>query len=356
MANTSLQSSPFASKRLVVGLLLLLGFIASNWIWLDYREFIKRPINFGNDAIFVVAKGSNISTLAKQLHENGQIQSELYLKLLVKLSPELAKIKMGEYQLEQKMKPEKFLQRLTSGAVIQYEFTIIEGQRLSEIIDDLSNEKTLSKPDFLLGSLTSSDFVKAGRKLAAQFGILQDNPEGWFYPETYFHGKNESALSLLQRSVTAMKEALATEWANRAPNLPYKTPYQALIMASIIEKETGIAAERTRIAGVFVRRLQKRMRLQTDPTVIYGIGANFNGDITRKDLKTATPYNTYVIKGLPPTPIATPSRASIYAALHPSAGDELYFVADGSGGHYFSKTHNEHLKAVRRMLDRAKRK
>ena len=152
-----------------------------------------------------------------------------------------------------------------------------------------------------------------------------------------------------------MQSVLQLEWQQRALGLPYDSAYQALIMASIIEKETGIASERDQIAGVFVRRLRKKMRLQTDPTIIYGIGPSFNGDITWRDKRTATAYNTYIIRGLPPTPIAMPSQASIYAALHPDAGNTLYFVADGTGGHYFSETYAEHQQAVKRMLARNKK-
>jgi UPF0755 protein len=174
--------------------------------------------------------------------------------------------------------------------------------------------------------------------------------EGWLFPDTYFYSKGDSVTKLFKRAITKMQKVLAEEWQTKAEGLPYKNPYEALIMASIIEKETGISGERNKIAGVFVRRLNRRMKLGTDPTVIYGIGPSFNGDITFKDLRTKTPYNTRIIKGLPPTPIAMPSRASINAALHPENGDSLYFVADGSGGHYFSKTLEEHNRAVRRYV------
>ena len=188
-----------------------------------------------------------------------------------------------------------------------------------------------------------------------KLGLKSNSVEGWLYPETYYYSKGDTAFSLVQRSVNQMQSVLAEEWANREQGLPLKTPYEALVLASIVEKETGISSERERISGVFIRRLQKKMRLQTDPTVIYGIGENFNGDITWKDLKTPTPYNTRIIKGLPPTPIASPSRASIYATLHPAKEEVLYFVADGTGGHHFSKTLEEHNKAVRRWLKKSKK-
>ena len=343
----------FINKKTIIGLVLLTGFIATNWYWLDYRSFVKTPIDFSEHLIFTVSNGENISTLANQLTAKGLIPDAWYLKLLIKFRPELAKLKVGEYQLEKQMRPEALLQRLTSGAVIQYEFTIIEGQTFIQVLQNLSKQERLQSLD----SFSDQDLDYSIAKLASQLNIAQDNPEGWFFPDTYFYSKGESSFSLLRRAVKKMQSLLQTEWENKEKNLPYKSAYEALIMASIIEKETGIASERAKIAGVFVRRLNKQMRLQTDPTVIYGIGVNFDGNITRRHLKTVTPYNTYVIKGLPPTPIATPSRESIHAALHPEAGDELYFVADGTGGHYFSKTHEEHLKAVQRMLkrDRIKR-
>ena len=179
-------------------------------------------------------------------------------------------------------------------------------------------------------------------------GEEHDNIEGWLFPDTYNYLGTDTVLDIMLRAHRKMNRVLEQEWAKRAPGLPYKTPYEALIMASIIEKETGLAEERETISGVFVRRLLKGMRLQTDPTVIYGMGDRYDGDIRRRDLRQLTPYNTYMIKGLPPTPIAMPSGASISAALHPKAGSSLYFVARGDGGHYFSSTLQEHLGAVKK--------
>ena len=174
-----------------------------------------------------------------------------------------------------------------------------------------------------------------------------EHPEGRFFPDTYSFPRRTTGLDVLARALQRMDQVLAEEWEGRAPGLPLKTPYEALILASIIEKETGLAAERPQIAGVFVRRLNQGMRLQTDPTVIYGMGERFAGNIRRTDLQEATPYNTYLIRGLPPTPIALPGRAAIHAALHPAAGEDLYFVARGDGGHVFSATLDQHNQAVR---------
>lgn len=333
------------TKRLFFGTLALVIFLSSYWFWLDYRNFVKQPIFFTeSESSLILVPGSGINSLAKQLQTKGLIEHQIYLKLLAKINPEFKNLKAGEYSLSPRMTPEQLLTQLSLGQVIQYAFTIIEGQTAYEILNNLQSEDRLSP-------LNSSE----PSELLSLLQIDSLNLEGWLYPETYYFTKGESALSLLKRATKEMQVLLQNEWQQRDLDLPYDSPYQALIMASIIEKETGIASERTRIAGVFVRRLQKKMRLQTDPTVIYGIGPGFNGDITRRDLKTPTAYNTYVIKGLPPTPIAMPSKESVYAALHPDSGKSLYFVADGSGGHYFSKTHSEHLEAVKRMLARNKK-
>ncbi len=334
------------TKRLFFGTLALLIFLASYWFWLEYREFVKQPIIFPESSrSFTLAKGTGINRLANQLQQKGLIKHRFYLKLFGYFNPQFKNLKAGEYQLAPRMTPQRLLSQLSLGRVVQYSFTIIEGQTAYEVLNNLKAETRL-----IPLQLTDQN------SLLPVLGIDHLKLEGWFYPETYYFTKTETALSVLKRATVDMQAALQQEWQQRALNLPYTTPYQALILASIIEKETGIASERAQIAGVFVRRLQKKMRLQTDPTVIYGIGPTFNGDITRRDLKTPTAYNTYVIKGLPPTPIAMPSRESIYAALHPASGNSLYFVADGSGGHYFSETYEEHLKALRRMLKRNRTK
>jgi len=350
MQYTSIKTwlKPFSllvkSKRLLFGTLSLLLFLSSYWSWLDYRNFIKTPIEFSvSEQNFVINKGTGINKLASELSQKGLIARPFYFKLLVTLNPKLNRLKAGEYRLEKSMTPEQMLNLFSQGQVIQYSFSIIEGQTAYQIIQNLKAETRLTQ-------LSEQDQKALNLALNLDF----NNIEGWLFPDTYYFSKGDSALSILKRSSLKMKAFLESEWTERAENLPYQSIYQALIMASIIEKETGIASERAQIAGVFVRRLQKRMRLQTDPTIIYGIGPSFNGDITRKDMKTPTPYNTYVIKGLPPTPIAMPSGEAIHAALHPAAGSSLYFVADGTGGHYFSESLAEHQQAVRRMLKRNK--
>ncbi|MCW8998280.1 MAG: endolytic transglycosylase MltG, partial [Kangiellaceae bacterium] len=325
------------SIRLLVGVLLLTVFLIFYWHWLAFQKFIEEPLKFEEQKSFVVSPGQTAISVASKLSADGTASNYYYLRLLIQLNPELAEIKKGEYLLEPVETPLSFFNKLTSGKVIQYPFTIIEGMNSHQVFQQLAQAKFL-KEDWKQDNLTKT------------LGIESDSIEGWLYPDTYHVSKNSSALALLRRSVEIMQTALLQEWQNRAPDLPYKTPYEALIMASIIEKETGIASERDMIAGVFVRRLNKNMRLQTDPTVIYGIGPEFNGDITYKDLRTPTPYNTYVIKGLPPTPIAMPSRASIHAALNPADGEWMYFVATGDGGHKFSRTLQEHKKALKAYL------
>jgi peptidoglycan lytic transglycosylase G len=334
------------SQRIVFGGLSLLLFLSAYWLWLDYKDFVKEPLKFKiSEQTFVIEKGTGVNKLAKKLEAQGVLKQPLYFKVFAYLNPELQQIKAGEYRLSPLVTARQLLQQLSDGKVIQYAFKIIEGQTKYQVLDNIRNQSNLAP-------LLETEINELSNILA----IPTNNIEGWFFPDTYYFQKNEAALSILKRASRKMKSVLEREWQSRDSVVPYKNAYEALIMASIIEKETGIAAERAKIAGVFVRRLQKRMRLQTDPTIIYGIGPKFNGDITRKDMKTATAYNTYIINGLPPTPIAMPSEAAIIAALHPEPGESLYFVADGTGGHYFSANLAEHRQAVKRMLKRNKNK
>ena len=290
-----------------------------------------------------VAAGTGINQLALKWLREGVIENQYYLRLLTWLEPELKQIKFGEYRIADNETPRSLLTKLSQGKVIQYPFTIVEGTNSYQLLEQLKKASHL-KQDI---NLTVEGILK-------QLNIDSTHIEGWFYPDTYHFSKGDSVSALLTRATQQMQSVLAKEWQNRAVGLPYKNPYEALIMASIIEKETALASERGKIAGVFVRRLNLNMRLGTDPTVIYGIGPEFNGDITYKDLRTRTPYNTYMIKGLPPTPIAMPGQASIHAALNPEEGDALYFVATGDGGHYFSATLEEHNQAVKRWLRKQK--
>jgi UPF0755 protein len=241
------------------------------------------------------------------------------------------------------LKPQQLLEFLSTGPAVQYRFTLVEGWNFKQLIDALGQEDVLIQ--------TLNEDVVEGRVLA----LLPDeseitHPEGWFLPETYQFTRSDRDIDILLRSHREMTLALEQAWQARNDELPLASPYELLVLASIIEKETALDSERAEIAGVFTRRLKLGMRLQTDPTVIYGMGDSYDGNIRRKDLKTDTPYNTYTRHGLPPTPIAMPGRSSLMAAARPSEGTALYFVADGKGGHTFSATLEEHQAAVRKLI------
>lgn len=303
-----------------------------------YWHWLETPVEIGSDyRTYEIQKGQTLTHVATHLASQKIIR---WPKLWVYYARfmNLTAIKAGEYELAQKESPLSLLSRFQSGDVVQYHITLVEGLTYGEFVAVLHNHKRITR---LLG--TQDD-----RKLFNEAGVELDHLEGWFYPDTYQFSGGDTDRDILLRAHQKMREFLAGEWHKRDENLPYSTAYEALIMASIVEKETGAAFERNDIAGVFVRRLEQRMRLQTDPTIIYGMGESYRGNITRKDLKTYTPYNTYMIKGLPPTPIAMPGGKAIRAALRPSTGDSLYFVAKGDGTHKFSNSLEEHLTAVRR--------
>jgi UPF0755 protein len=247
-------------------------------------------------------------------------------------------IKRGEYRLPPQSTALSLLQLLTSGKVIQYRVTLPEGITLARAVEILAQQEELEH------ELTGPDDPRI-------LALVEpyEEAEGLFFPDSYHFARGDSDWEVLQRAHRVMLDTLADEWGEREPDLPYETPYEALVMASIIERETGLPEERRDIAGVFVRRMKKGMRLQTDPTVIYGLGETFDGNLKRSHLKDSdNPYNTYRHHGLPPTPIALPGRAAIHAALHPRKGSSLYFVARGDGGHVFSDTLAEHERAVRK--------
>lgn len=265
--------------------------------------------------------------------------------LLAKVKGVETRVRAGEYQIESGMTADDLLEKFTQGSAIQYSFTVIEGwsfrQMLAAIAEDPVIEHTLQG--------------KSNQEIMALIGHPELHPEGMFFPDTYRFPKGTSDLDFLQRAFQVMQNHLTREWDQRDEDLPLKSKYDALILASIIEKETGAGFERPLISGVFIRRLKKNMRLQTDPTIIYGLGEEFDGDIRFRDLKKDTPYNTYLHAGLTPTPIALPGLEAIRAALHPAKTDALYFVSKGDGTHHFSATLDEHNTAVRRyQLNKAK--
>jgi len=321
-----------------LAILVLLGSFATGWLWMDFKGFMNSQVVLPVAGINIeIGEGASLASVSKKLYERGIISSVLYPRLAGKLYPELTRIKRGEYHLERSYTPFDIFKKISSGEVIIYQIQFIEGWTFNEYLFKLASEPKLRQ-----------DVAKyKNSQLINELQITHSNLEGWFYPDTYNYQKGTSDLQILKVSHNLMKQKLNQYWQERDIGLPYDEPYQVLIMASLIEKETGHNGEREKIAGVFVRRLNKNMRLQTDPTVIYGMGENFDGDIRRKDLLKDTPYNTYRRKGLPPTPIAMPSEASLSAAVHPSEGTELYFVARGDGSHQFSTTLEEHNKAVR---------
>lgn len=307
----------------------------------EYERFVSTPLNISEQGhAYTVEKGSNLQKISKNITVSGLSElPEQYLYLYGRLNKKAHLIKAGEYLIQPNTTLPQLLEQLIDGQVIQYSFTIIEGLTTQELLNKISDDERLVKT---LDNVTTTT-VMAAINQPEHYG------EGKFLPETYNFTAGMTDKEILQRSHQAMTTYLEKSWQNKAEKLPYKTAYEALIMASIIEKETGIAEERAEIAGVFVRRLKKGMRLQTDPTVIYGMGEKFDGNIRRKDLRADTPYNTYTRSGLPPTPIALASKESIYAALHPAEGKSLYFVATKSEGrHAFSNTLAAHNKAVRK--------
>lgn len=282
-----------------------------------------------------VPKGTSLYRVAAKLNSDGVLEWPRVWVQYAKLKS-LTLIKAGEYQITAGVSPVDILHQLHAGNVVKYHVTLVEGLTAQQYLQYLQLQpKLIHKVE-----------ASPTEALLKQLNLDGAHAEGWFFPDTYQFIKGDSDADILTRAFNKMQQVLQEEWLQRAENLPYKTPYDALIMASIVEKETGVGYERDMIAGVFVRRLEKNMRLQTDPTVIYGMGDSYSGNLRRSDLKTPTPYNTYTNKGLPPTPIAMPGREAIYAALHPAAGSELYFVARGDGTHQFSDTLEEHEKAV----------
>jgi UPF0755 protein len=317
---------------------LLLG-LAAWYGWEQYRNFLATPLDIPEGGrVFELDSGATGAGIVQQLAAMGLTRPGWQWRLLMRLEPHI--YQAGEYLLEPGLVPQGVLNKLSSGEVVQYRFTLVEGWTYRQLLAALTENKTLKHE---LESVGAEDWPVTGETPGSE------HPEGWFLPETYQFTRGDSDRDILLRAYKAMQQALADAWAARDLALPFETSYELLILASIIEKETSLDEERPQVAGVFVRRLNKRMRLQTDPTVIYGMGDSFDGDIRRRDLKTDTPYNTYTRHGLPPTPIAMPGRASLMAAARPAPGDTLYFVADGKGGHTFSVTLEEHQAAVNKL-------
>lgn len=325
---------------LIVAAVIILAVVAGGIARNRYLQFLDTPLSLPESGhILQVEPGTTGREVVARLSALGFTQAGWEWKVLMRLESGL--IHAGEYRLDAGIGPRALLQILASGKVIQYRFTVVEGWTFAQLLDALGRDQVLVRTH----DLQSKDGVESW--LASQ---EIDHPEGWFLPETYQFTRGDRDLDLLARAHVAMKAALNEAWKSRNLDLPLDSPYELLILASIIEKETARDDERRQISGVFVRRLKRGMRLQTDPTVIYGLGATYDGNIRRTDLERDTPYNTYTRHGLPPTPIAMPGRASLLAAGQPDDGDSLYFVADGDGGHTFSASFEEHQKAVNKLI------
>ena len=315
----------------------LIGFVAllafAGWLYI----YAKTPLNLNPQAQEISIKpNSGLKSIAHQLVTQNVLPSAWPFVILAKIMQKESALQAGEYTLNKNVSPYQLLLSLNHGKSTQGSITFIEGKTFKQM------RAKLARNDAVKSTITGLSDTEVMRLV----GKSEKYAEGLFFPDTFYFDRNTTDTVLLKRAYDGMQAKLETAWANRASGLPYKNSYQALIMASIIEKETGKASERPMIAGVFINRLRIGMRLQTDPTVIYGMGDNFNGNIRRKDLTSDTPYNTYTRDGLPPTPIAMPGLAAIEAALNPEKTKALYFVGKGDGSHQFSSTLQEHNRAV----------
>lgn len=314
----------------IVILMIIIGyeyFIFEKYALVAPKSTSKSPI------LLEVRPGMSLRSIIQKLYETPGVRKApgFLFEAFVRYSHQQSRLKAGDYALEPGITPCQLMAKMVSGQSVRYAFTIIEGWTIADLLENLSLDPNLKH-----------DYESAAKFVA--------KAEGLFFPDTYFFSKGTTDLKFLNKAFLTLQKQLASQWANRDPSISLKTPYEALILASIIEKETGNASERALISSVFHARLQNKMRLQADPTVMYGVGPAYKGRLTSAMLRQDTPYNTYVRTGLPPSPIALPGLASIYAALHPlpvvGSQPYLYFVAKGDGTHYFSKTLEEHNQAV----------
>lgn len=328
-------------------LLLILGGVG----FLGYQkltEFVHTPVNVTQDQLLTIERGTTGSKLAALLEQEKILEHADLLPWLLKLQPQLNKVKAGTYSLTGVKTLQDLLDMINSGKEAQFSVKFIEGKTFKEWRKNLESAPHLKQ--ILQGKSDKEIMALLDIPAVAKAVYEWNNMDGWLYSDTYNYTPNSTDLELLKRSTTRLQKALDKAWNERDENLPLADPYQMLILASIVEKETGVAAERPQVASVFINRLKANMKLQTDPTVIYGMGESYTGNIRKKDLETITPYNTYMIEGLPPTPIAMVSESALQAVAHPAKTDFYYFVADGSGGHKFTRNLNEHNKAVQAYL------
>lgn len=328
--------------RFILIVTLLSAGVAGIGIW-RASQWLNTPISgLRQPSVFEVPRGASVRSIAQDLHARGWLDQPQVWVLWARATRQTAGLKAGEYELAPGLTPKALLQRLSSGQVVLHSITFIEGSRFADIRKLLNAHASV---DHQFATASDVDVMKA-------LGAPGIHPEGQFFPDTYHFPRGTSDLDVLSMAHRRMSQELDDAWNARAADLPLATKYEALILASIIEKETALDAERPMIAGVFIERLKRGMRLQTDPTVIYGIGESYDGNIRRADLLRDTPYNTYTRSGLPPTPIALPGAGSLRAAVQPKTSGALFFVATGKGdgSHYFSTTLAEHDAAVKRYL------
>ena len=340
--------SPFRFVRwlfLLAGLALVAAGVAGVFAYRHYHDFADAPIaGLADGDTLVVDPGDSLPKVLRKLEARGVSVRAMEWRALAKETGAAGRIQIGEYALKPGITPRELLVAMRDGKVLQYRFTIVEGWNIRELRAAIAKARPLKQDGAALDD----------RALMKAIGRGGQHPEGRFLPETYIYTSHDSDLDVLRRAADAMDKALAAAWAGRDKDLPLQSAYELLTLASIVEKETGIAEERPQIAGLFLRRLKAPMRLETDPTVIYGLGSAYNGNIRKVDLLTDTPYNTYTRDGLPPTPIAMPGEDALRAVAHPAPGDALFFVAvgDGSGRHVFTRTYAEHQTAVADYLRR----
>ncbi|EAS65094.1 endolytic transglycosylase MltG [Photobacterium angustum] len=329
-------------KKLIIIVFIFVAIAAgaAGWAYTQVKNELNLPVINTEQVMLTVKPGTSFRGLINQLVQDKVIKSSQWTRWVGKLDPSLTDIKAGTYGLEPNKTLQEVLALIASGKEFQYSITLVEGERFSEWLKKIQAAPELKH---VSDGMTEPQIAKA-------IGMDNVKIEGYLLPDTYHYTAGTTDIAVLKRAYLAMNKELATAWELREKDLPLKDPYQVLIMASIIEKETAVPTERGLVASVFMNRLRKGMPLQTDPTVIYGMGDKYDGNISKKDLRTPTPYNTYTMKGLPPTPIAMPSKASVLAAVNPDKSNYYYFVADGKGGHKFSTTLVEHNRAVRAYL------
>lgn len=316
---------------------LILGGLVLGYSAWKVSSSVEQSLHLGGEELLDVPTGTNPNRMFYRMEGEGLIKDAFWLRLYWRFNMAGTALHTGEYRMTPGMTVRDLFDAWRRGDVVQYNLTLVEGWTFRQVRAALARHEKIKQT---LDGLSDAEVMD-------RLGHPTVFPEGRFFPDTYKFVRGMSDVELLQQAYARLEEVLAKEWAERPAQLPYRDPYQALIMASLVEKETGVPQERGQIAGVFVRRMQIGMLLQTDPTVIYGMGERYNGKITRADLRESTPYNTYVISGLPPTPIAMVGREAIHAALNPVPGTSLYFVARGDGSHVFSDDLDAHNSAVR---------